>query len=80
MIFRNMSKDERHEAAVRKLAQLDEEDKIAVDEDIDRQGNYRVTRQVEAYILLTSIWGVLPACGPLLQLATAQASQGNSPN
>ena len=41
---------------------------------------YRVTRQVEAYISLTSIRGVPPACGPLLQLATAQAGQGNSPN
>ena len=41
---------------------------------------YRVTRQVEAYILLTSIWGVPPACGPLLQLATAHAGQGNSLN
>ena len=25
-------------------------------------------------------WGVPPACGPLLQLATAQAGQGNSQN
>ena len=41
---------------------------------------YRVTRQVEVYMLLTSIWGVPPACGPLLQLATAQAGQGNSQN
>ena len=30
--------------------------------------------------LLQSIWGVPPASGPLLQLATAQAGQGNSPN
>ena len=41
---------------------------------------YRVTRQLESYILLQSIWGVSPACWPLLQLATAQAGQGNSPN
>ena len=41
---------------------------------------YRITRKVEAYISLTSIWGVPPACGPLLQLAIAQAGQGNSPN
>ena len=34
-----MTKEERHEAAVEKLAQLEEEDKIAVDEDIDRFGN-----------------------------------------
>ena len=39
-----------------------------------------MTRQVEAYILLTSIWGIPSACGPLLQLATAQAGQGNSSN
>ena len=37
---------------------------------------YRVTRHVESYILLRSIWGVPPVCGPLLQLATAQAGQG----
>ena len=36
MIFRNMSKEQRHEAAIEKLAQLDKEDKMAVDEDIDR--------------------------------------------
>ena len=42
--------------------------------------NYRVTRQLESYILLQSIWGVLLACGPLLQLATAHAGKGNSPN
>ena len=41
---------------------------------------YRVTRQVDSYILLQSIWGVPPAGGPLLQLATAQAGQVNSPN
>ena len=41
---------------------------------------YRVTRQLESYIRLQSIWGVPPACGPLLQLATAQAGQGNSQN
>ena len=43
-----------------------------------RSVRYRVTHQVEPYILLRSIWGVPPACGPLLQLATAQAGQGNS--
>ena len=42
--------------------------------------NYRVTSQLESYILLQSIWGVPPACGPLLQLATAHAGQGNSLN
>ena len=41
---------------------------------------YRAAQHLESYILLQSIWGVPPACGPLLQLATAQASQGNSPN
>ena len=41
---------------------------------------YRVTRQLESCIMLQSIWGVPLACGPLLQLATAQAGQGNSPN
>ena len=40
----------------------------------------RVTHQVESYILLTSIWGFPLFCGPLLQLATAQPGQGNSPN
>ena len=35
---------------------------------------------LESYILLQSIWGVPPACGPLLQLATAHAGQGNSLN
>ena len=38
-----------------------------------------VTRQLKSYILLQSIWGVPPACGPLLQLASAQIGQGNSP-
>ena len=42
--------------------------------------NYRVTGQLESYIQLQSIWGVPPACGPLLQLATAQAGYGNFPN
>ena len=41
---------------------------------------YRVTRHLDSYILLQSIWGVRPACGPLLQLAAAQAGQGNSQN
>ena len=39
-------------------------------------GVYRVTRHLDSYILLQSIWGVPPVCGPLLQLA----SQGNFPN
>ena len=47
---------------------------------IPSTSQYRVTRQVESYILLQLIWGVPPACGPLLQLATAQAGRGNSPN
>ena len=38
-----------------------------------------MTRHLDSYILLKSIWGVPPACGPLLQLATAQEGQGNSP-
>ena len=41
---------------------------------------YRVTRQLESYIMLQSIWGVPPACGPLLQLATAQAGRWNIPD
>ena len=36
---------------------------------------YSVTRHLDSYILLQSIWRVPPACGPLLQLATAQACQ-----
>ena len=42
--------------------------------------HYRVTSKVEAYISMTSIWGVPSACGPLLQLAHAQAGQENFPN
>ena len=40
---------------------------------------YRVTRHLDSYIILKSFWGVPQACGPLLQLATAQAGQGNCP-
>ena len=40
---------------------------------------YRVTLHLDSYILLQWIRGVPPTCGPLLQLATAQAGQGNSP-
>ena len=50
---------------------------------VSKDGNllYRVTRHLDSYILLQSlVWIVPPACGPLLQLATAQAGQGNSPN
>ena len=38
---------------------------------------YRVTRQLESYMMLPSILGVPSACGPLLQLASAQAARGN---
>ena len=41
---------------------------------------YRVTRQLQYYIMLQSIWGVPPVCLPLLQLATAQAGQWNFAN
>ena len=37
---------------------------------------YRAAQHLESYIQLQSIWGVSPACGPLLQLATGQAGQG----
>ena len=40
---------------------------------------YRATLHLDSYILFQSIWGVPPAFGPLLQLATAQSGQGNSP-
>ena len=36
---------------------------------------YRVSRHLDSFIMLQSIWGVPSACGPLLQLATAQAGQ-----
>ena len=39
-----------------------------------------MTSQLESYILLQSIFGVPPACGPLLQLGSAQAGQVISPN
>ena len=42
--------------------------------------NFRVTRQLESYILLKTIWGVTLASGALLQLAIAQGGQGNTPN
>ena len=39
---------------------------------------FKVTRQVESYILLNK-FGVPPACGPLLQLATAEERPGELP-
>ena len=40
---------------------------------------YRVTRQVKAYILLTSIWGVPLACLGSSYLQKRPTSRGNSP-
>ena len=41
---------------------------------------YRAGRPISREVLKVMIWGVPPAGGPLLQLPTALASQGNSPN
>ena len=41
---------------------------------------YSVTQVVWHKVLLTQIWGVPPAGGPLLQLPTAQSGWWNNPN
>ena len=43
-------------------------------------GEYRVSHTIMQRGFLEKFLGLPPACGPLLQLATAQAGQGNSQN